>query len=185
MNQAVYFEAIRYRRWHELEEYAKWSPNQVLADTVSALAQTIGDKQDEKKLKKILFLLAQKGIRPFEGEKRAKKVPARQSLVGFACMGSPDRFGFCQFLVGVQNGRMGEAICFYANPFLHYCRVVEVHTVPFAQLRMIKHNFLTRCQAPIVSVVSLDFVRGRLACCIDRHYPDVHKGVPYEVPIFW
>lgn len=180
----VYYEAIRYRRWNELEEYAKRRPDQLLADTVSALAESIGEKPDEKALRKILFLLAQKGITPNSGEIKKPK-PQRSSLVGFACLRSPNKHGCVEIMVGVQNGRKGEVIVFTTQPFYHFCRVDSTYTVPFANLKDLKQNFLRRCDDSIVSVVELDFARGRLGCCIDRHSPRVHEGIRYEVPAFW
>ncbi len=57
-------EAIRYRRWDALEWLAKKDPSQDLCDTVFELASGLEDTRDQKSLKKVLFMLRQRGFAP-------------------------------------------------------------------------------------------------------------------------
>ncbi len=85
-----YFEAIRYRRWSELEFYAKKWPEQALADTVYQLAETIGSKPDRKALKRILWILEREGFsgRDYEdrNEPSEKMLRSRKFLMAGICV---------------------------------------------------------------------------------------------------
>jgi hypothetical protein len=90
-------EAIRYRRWDVLETLAKKRPNQQLCDTVYELAQGIEEKQERRILKRILYILSQKGFEPsdYESEQtlRTRERPGRALMnLGF------DQFGLTAFI---------------------------------------------------------------------------------------
>lgn len=81
---------IRNRDWAELERLAKSDPSQSLTDTVAELERGFTEKADKKALKKILFLLAQRGLIPSEIEEPEAlteseiRAPIRRALLATA-----------------------------------------------------------------------------------------------------
>jgi hypothetical protein len=60
----VWRDAIRFRDWKKLEEFAKAEPSGQLADTLYELSIGLDDKEDVRAAKKVLFLLEQQGFTP-------------------------------------------------------------------------------------------------------------------------
>ena len=55
---------IRNRQWAEMEKLAKAEPSQPLTDTIAELERGFPDKADRKALKRILYLLGERGFTP-------------------------------------------------------------------------------------------------------------------------
>lgn len=95
---------VRYRRWEQFELLAKHDPSQQLCDTVSELVKTIGSKADEKALKRVLFLMRNRGYEPNEpraGDHTGLKLPR---IEGFSVCFSPDMYGWRPFYVSIFQG---------------------------------------------------------------------------------
>ncbi|MFZ4506618.1 MAG: hypothetical protein ACOYON_02850 [Fimbriimonas sp.] len=84
---------IRAREWSEFERLAKKEPDQQLADTVGELERGLETKADRRALKKILYLLEQKGFVPSEIEEYATDDKPREVVFEVGLMVTSDAQG--------------------------------------------------------------------------------------------
>ena len=106
-------DAIRNRRWDELERLAKWEPDQQLCDTVAELAEGLDAKADRKALRRILWSLEKEGITPTPREH--SEVAASDKPLEFAFMMSADAMGDTPITYGFQQGSKFRWITAYLN----------------------------------------------------------------------
>jgi hypothetical protein len=84
-------DAIKNRRWDELERLAKWEPDQQLCDTVAELEKGIEEKQDRRALRKILWILEKAGFIPSPDNAHSEDPGSRETLqVGFIMSADAD-----------------------------------------------------------------------------------------------
>ena len=96
-------EAIKNRRWDELERLAKWEPEQQLCDTIAELERGLEGKADRKALRRILWILEKAGVRPTELEESSEQSGTKRAFEA-AFMMSADAVGDTPITIGVQRG---------------------------------------------------------------------------------
>jgi hypothetical protein len=108
-------DAIKNRRWDELERLAKWEPDQQLCDTIAEIERGIAEKPDRKALRKILFVLAKAGLSPapIDSAEIAEE-PAGKPLEA-AFMMSADASGDTPITYGVEAGNRFKWITAYVH----------------------------------------------------------------------
>lgn len=178
-----YYEAIRYRRWAELEHYAKVRPEQALADTVYQLAETIGDKADRRALKKILWILNNSGFRggDYEAEPvKAQDKPPASKHYG-AAMSISDTHGYVLFLLGTKRGMDVHPIVAMTNDRWAFCEARTMESVPLVQVAANFRNVVEK-SSRLAAPAPPEYVLHRIARTYrTRRHPK--DGAP--VPPFW
>ena len=94
---------IKHRQWDAFEKEAKADPSHALADTVGELARGFDEKADRRALKKVLYLLSQKGFEPSEIEEGEAKAEEPVAPYRAALMTSADPSGSTFVLVGLET----------------------------------------------------------------------------------
>lgn len=183
-----YYEAIRYRRWAELETYAKKWPEQSLADTVYQVLQTIGDKADRKALKKVAYLLEQAGFRGRDYEEEARPEPrsaaarpANKYLVGG--MRLANTHGYSMWLVGLNRKGKCEAVMSEQLERFGVFRVGVLDPIPSLYCRGARDRWIGTDEARAVAV-DPEYALWRLARAYRKRIPERCQGQD-ALPPFW
>ena len=108
-------DAIKNRRWDELERLAKWEPDQQLCDTIAELERGIAEKPDRKALRKILFMLAKAGFTPVPAESAEVSMAPGGIPLAAAFMMSADATGDTPVTYGVESGSRFKWITAYVH----------------------------------------------------------------------
>ena len=180
-----YFEAARYRRWHELELYARKRPNQALADMVYELAETIGDKADRKALRKVLWILKQAGFEPAEEPSEPKAQPQERlpyRLLG-AVMGFPGSHGYQMLIAHVEHSGKSSNLFMEVNDRWGYVVAKETK----GDLRLVRAAMDNMIEKANRLAVEADptWVISRMAASVRNKKPDVPRDVPLKLPGLW
>jgi hypothetical protein len=105
---------IKNRQWSEFEKLAKTEPDQALADVVAELERGFPEKADRRALRKILFLLGQKGIRPQPVE-LPEEEKEEEKPFSFGYLVSADGRGDGVVSYGIQEGKRVRWIVCHIN----------------------------------------------------------------------
>lgn len=108
-------DAIKNRRWDELERLAKWEPDQQLCDTIAELERGIAEKPDRKALRRILFVLAKAGFNPSSVDAESTVEQKDSQPLEAAFMMSADATGDTPITYGTERGGKFKWITAYVN----------------------------------------------------------------------
>lgn len=170
---------IRNRDWREFERLAKTDPDQVLADTVGELERGFEDKSDRKALRKVLFLLKQRGFEPAQIESQPTERP-EPSPFTFAFMVSAEGQGDTVITYARQEKNQVRWLIAYTNSTVGIRDAFEEKTsVEDAPAKA--KNLLTRQDYPFVGCeIPVDFALSRL-----RTAREATKGaMPPIIPLW-
>ena len=146
---------VRYHRWDQFELLAKSDPSQQLCDTVSELAKTIGNRAEEKALKRVLFLLRTAGFEPRDEDSGEPAAPRLPRIEGFSVMFSPDMYGWRLFYVAIPQGSSLHAILMHVMETGVRVKVSQVvKRVPYGTTQDREH--IRRLAAPWQLCADLD-----------------------------
>lgn len=182
-----YYEAIRYRRWAELETYAKRWPEQSLADTVYQVLQTIGDKADRKALKKVAYLLGQAGFRgrDYEEEPRSEAKPASRPVNKYLVGGMrlANTHGYSMWLFGLNRKGQCEAVMAETQERFGMFRAAVLDPLPSMYGRGARDRWIATEEGRAVAV-DPEYALGRMARAYRKRIPERCKGKD-ALPPFW
>jgi hypothetical protein len=174
-------DAIKNRRWDELERLAKWEPDQQLCDTIAELERGIADKPDRKALRKILFVLAKAGFTPagIDEETTSEATPAKPLEAAF--MMSADATGDTPITYGLESGGKFKWLTAYVNEAKGVRRASEdTMSVEDGKKRI---ELLRKASAPPFLSAEIDpaFALSRIKAALAKNRP----GTVPEAIAFW
>lgn len=102
--------AISHRRWDLMEAFAKREPSQQLCDTAQNLLEGLTEKADRRALKKVLYLLAERGFTPTVAEPEEKRAGDGPITVFSSQLSHPNIFGGRVFSFTAFNGLMARML---------------------------------------------------------------------------
>jgi hypothetical protein len=154
---------IKDRNWAALEKEAKREPNQALTDTVGELVRGLDEKADLKALKKILFLLKERGYKPDHVDEVADQIVIPFQ---FALLISPDPNGASVISLAEEtNGRV-RWFTAHVHPAEGLTRASE-ETLSVGQSTEHRDDLLRRSVAPQVAAdIPLEYAKRRLGAAI-------------------
>lgn len=174
-------DAVKNRRWDELERLAKWEPDQQLCDTVAELERGIEDKPDRKALRKILFVLAKAGFAPAPVEELPHGTTPESQPLEVAFMMSADASGDTPVTYGTRRGGKFKWITAYIHETKGVRRASEETMAVEDGIK--RAETLRKSSAPPFLSAEVDpaFALSRIKAAVAKNRP----GTIPEAIAFW
>lgn len=170
---------ISERRWDLLEALARKDPSQQLCDTVQELILGLPDREDRRPLKRVLYVLRQKGFEPSDPD-QAKPESPKDAHAVFAILASANRHGYTTLVYAARDGLKVRQMFASVNDRWRFLRVRMVN-YPHGKAQWAKEEVLSTYPAPLVECVDAGYVLFRIA----RRVADQKNGELYRPNGFW